>query len=322
MTDKKLDFTKYTGTRADSLIDDNIRILKMLKWPERAVDVVIDTDTYNEIDDQYALVYALRSEDRMSIKAIYAAPFDNEKSGGPEKGMELSFNEIMKVLKLSKHGQMMDKVYRGSRQFMTDNEPVESDAAKDLVDRAKAYSEDNPLYVIGLGAITNIASALLMDPSIINRIVLIWLGGHSFEWNSSHEFNMFQDVNAARVVFDSKVPLVLIPCVGVTSSLTTSKPELEYWLRDKSELCNYLIDITIEEAKRFHTSDVWTRPIWDVSAIAWLVNKDYLSDRIEHAPIAEYDDYYSFDHRRHLIRYVDGIRRDLVFADLFKKLAR
>ena len=85
----------HAKTRAD--IDTNVKILKKLKWPEHKVDVVIDTDTYNEIDDQYAIAYALRSEDRMTVKAIYAAPFDNDKCADAKEGMELSFKEIHNI---------------------------------------------------------------------------------------------------------------------------------------------------------------------------------------------------------------------------------
>ena len=42
------------------------------------VDVVIDTDTYNEIDDQFAVSYLLRSKDRLNTVALYAAPFFND----------------------------------------------------------------------------------------------------------------------------------------------------------------------------------------------------------------------------------------------------
>ena len=321
---KDFDRTKYAGDRADHIIEDDIRILKMLRWPEHTVDVVIDTDTFNEIDDQYAIVYALRSRDRMNVKAIYAAPFDNEKCHGPKEGMELSYNEIFNILTLAGEEEIKKNVYSGSTEFLDPQkmEPVDSPAARDLVERAKGYTEENPLYVIALGAITNIASAMLMDPSIVNRIVLIWLGGHSFEWSNSHEFNMLQDVASARVIFDSKVALVLLPCMGVVSGFATSQPELEYWLRGKNDLCNYLVDITTKEASVHNKIETWTRSIWDVTAVAWLVNPAFEADRIEHSPIDEFDDHYAFDHGRHLIRYVYGVKRDLIFKDLFDKLSK
>lgn len=53
--------------------------IRMLQCPEHPVDVVLDTDTYNEVDDQFALAYLLRNQDRLRTQAVYAAPFLNEK---------------------------------------------------------------------------------------------------------------------------------------------------------------------------------------------------------------------------------------------------
>ena len=60
--------------------------------------MVLDTDTYNETDDQFALVYALLSPERLQVEAIYAAPFHNRRSTGPGHGMELSYQEILRLL--------------------------------------------------------------------------------------------------------------------------------------------------------------------------------------------------------------------------------
>ena len=73
-------------------------LLKRLERPKEAADVVLDTDTFNEIDDQYALAYMLLSADRLNVKAIYAAPFSNEKAAAPAEGMEKSYQEILKLL--------------------------------------------------------------------------------------------------------------------------------------------------------------------------------------------------------------------------------
>ena len=52
------------------------------------IDMVLDTDTYNEVDDQFALAYALRSDDRLNVKSVYAAPFYNARASSPADGME------------------------------------------------------------------------------------------------------------------------------------------------------------------------------------------------------------------------------------------
>ena len=49
----------------------NERILHRLRWPEKPVDVVLDTDTYNEVDDQFALAYMIASDDKLNVKALW-----------------------------------------------------------------------------------------------------------------------------------------------------------------------------------------------------------------------------------------------------------
>ncbi|MCI8292837.1 MAG: nucleoside hydrolase [Hespellia sp.] len=302
---------------------DQAKLISRLEKPTGKVDVVIDTDTYNEIDDQFALAYLIKSDDKLNLKAIYAAPFSNHKSSGPADGMEKSYQEIMNVLTLMEREDLKEIVFRGSESYMpSETEPVLSDAAKDLANRAMQYTQEQPLYVIAIGAITNVSSAILLEPEIKNRIVLIWLGGHALHWPHTREFNMYQDVAGARIVFGCGVPLVQLPCKGVVSAFTTSGPELEYHLRGKNKLCDYLIDVTTREAMKAYGGSTWTRPIWDVTAVAWLLEGDFMEDCLIHSPIPEYDDRYALDNTRHFIRYVYYIKRDNLFADLFRKLAK
>lgn len=302
---------------------DQAKLILRLRKPVGKADVVIDTDTYNEIDDQFALAYLIRSDEKLNLKAIYAAPFFNHKSSGPADGMEKSYQEILRVLTLMEREDLKDVVFRGSTQYMpSEDEPVISDAAKDLAARAMEYTEDNPLYVIAIGAITNVASALLLKPEIKDRIVLIWLGGNALHWPHNKEFNLYQDVAGARIVFGCQVPLVQLPCMGVVSAFTTSGPELEHHLRGKNKICDYLVDVTTKEALECYGGSTWTRPIWDVTAVAWLLDGDFMEESLIHSPIPEYDDRYAFDNNRHFIKYVYHINRDNLFADLFKKLTK
>lgn len=303
---------------------DSERLLR-LDRPKGVVDVVLDTDAYNEIDDQFALAYLLRAPDRARIKAIYAAPFHNERSSGPEDGMEKSHREILTLLRLAGEDRLLPSVFKGARGYMADEKsPAPSAAVDDLVARAMRYTPENPLYVVAIGAITNIASALVLHPEIRERIVLVWLGGHALEWEHTREFNMQQDVAAARVVFGCGVPLVQLPCMGVVSAFTTTGPELAHWLRGRNALCDYLVDNTVREAETYAKGKPWSRPIWDVTAVAWVLDRAcaLVADRLIHSPIPQYDHHYSHDPRRHLIRYVYHVYRDRLFEDLFTRLAR
>ena len=62
---------------------NDLQRLQNLSVPTGTVDCVLDTDTYNEIDDQYALSLMMKSE-KCHVRAIYAAPFFNNNSASPE----------------------------------------------------------------------------------------------------------------------------------------------------------------------------------------------------------------------------------------------
>lgn len=295
--------------------------IKKLSVPTGKIDVVLDTDAYNEIDDQFAIAYMLKSKYKLNVKAICAAPFHNGRSGGPKDGMEKSYDEILRLLSMMK--EEVD-VFKGSTSYLPDEHtPVVSPAAQDLVERAKQYSPEHPLYVVAIGAITNIASAILIDPSIIENIVVIWLGGHALHYHDTKEFNMSQDVAAARVVMGSGVPLVQLPCEGVVSEFRLSKPELEYWLKGKNELAEYLATNTIEHAESYAKGIPWTRAIWDVTAVAWLLNDDsqFMDWRIIPTPTPTYDGSYEVNDKGAPMVYVYHIRRDWLMNDVLKKLA-
>lgn len=294
--------------------------LKNLSVPKGKIDVALDTDTYNEIDDQFALAYLLSSKEKLNTKAIYAAPFFNARSNGPEEGMEKSYAEIKNILSLMKENV---EVFKGSKSYLHDeNTPVESDAADDLIKRAKSYSAEKPLYVVAIGAITNIASALIKAPEIAENIVIVWLGGHARHFHDTNEFNMKQDIAAARVIMKSGVPFVQLPCMGVVSGFTVSKPELECWFKGKNELADYLAKSTVEEAEIYTEVKTWTRCIWDVTAVAWLLNDDdrFMLSRIEKTSLPTYDYHYTADPDGEPMRYVYHINRDVLLADLVKKI--
>src|SRR5919202_1636970 len=142
--------------------------------PAGVVRVVVDTDTYNEIDDQFAVVYALLSPERIRVEALYAAPFHNQRSTGPEDGMHKSYDELLRLLeRLPEHRST--PVHHGSGNWLAAaDRPLPSPAATDLVERAGGT--DGPLYVVTLGAPTNVASALLAAAAIADSIVGVWRG--------------------------------------------------------------------------------------------------------------------------------------------------
>ena len=294
--------------------------IQNLSVPTGRVDVVLDTDACNEIDDQFAISYLLRSPERCCVKALYAAPYFNKRSESPADGMEKSYREILRLLELLGEERT---VLRGSDRYLENEQtPVLSDAARDLAARAEAYSPEHPLYVVAIGAITNVASALLLNPRVAENTVVVWLGGHAHHYHDTKEFNMFQDIAAARVVMQSGVPLVQLPCRGVVSEFTLSRQELEYWFVGKNALVTYLASTTIEHAESYAAGRAWTRVIWDVTAVAWLLNEGdrFLYTRTVPVRLPGYDGLYEQASLAHSMSYVYYVKRDALLNDLIQKI--
>jgi purine nucleosidase len=303
--------------RMNGQIIPTAKLLEKLDFPKGKIRMVLDTDAYNEVDDQFAIAYALKSPDRLQVEAIYAAPFLNKRSTGAGDGMEKSYDEILRVLEqmgVASEGF----VYRGATDFIVDaGGPVRSEAVDDLIRRAMSSPEGDPLYVVAIGAITNVASAIMLEPAIIEHIVVVWLGGHAMHWKDTKEFNLKQDVPSVRIVLDSGVPLVLIPCMGVTSHLLTTLVEIKANMGNAGGIGSFLTG-RVEDYTDDHFG--YSKVIWDIAAIACLLDERFFESSLIASPIVTDQMTWSFDSSRHFVRCLTFVHRDRIFRDLFTKL--
>ena len=282
------------------------------------INAILDTDTFNEIDDQFALVQMLFSKERINVQSINAAPFSmNNRSDNPEKGMELSYDEILRLLEKVKF-QKDNFVFKGSKKYVGfEKKPVNSPAADNIIESALKCSDKNPLYVIAIGAISNVASALLKEPKIIDKIVVVWLGGNALYWPQNEEFNLKQDVGGAQVLFDSGVSLVMVPCKGVTSHLISTVPEIEKYIESQGAIGKFLA-MRFKEYNDNHKG--WSKEIWDMAAVGFVINDKWAPTNIIPSPILLDDMKWKIDSNRHPIKIVYEIKRDAILKDFITKL--
>ena len=78
----------------------------------------------------------------------------------------------------------------------------------------------------------------------------------------------------------------------------------------------------IEEGRRWAQVETWSRVIWDVTAVAWLLDGEFMDDTLLHSPIPQYDDTCTPSNTRHFMRYVYNIHRDVLLKDLVQKLTK
>ena len=296
--------------------------LKMLLPPEPGAEVLLDTDAFNEIDDPFAIAYLISSPELKPV-AICAAPFLNERSVSPEDGMEKSYAEIQKVLRLAGREDLLSCVCRGAGRFLdAGGGPVECDATERIIREALRHDTKNPLYVVSIGAATNTASALLLCPEIRERMTVVWLGGNASFWRDAREFNLMQDRRAACILAESGVPFVRLPCLGTVDRFYSTEPELKHWLSGRNPLADYLAQNAIAAANSYAEGKPWSRVIWDVTAVAWLKNRGerFLFSSLGPAQTVS-EDYRMIPFAgAQTMRTVTYVRRDELMEDLFRLL--
>jgi len=341
---------------------------RRLAPPRGPLRVVIDTDTENEIDDQFALAWAFASRDRLEIEGVYAEPYSfgiyrddlirtaalldagmalpdelkplagwvtNLARAGrhprdlafvpPDEGMERSYQEILKVDALMGAG-LADRTFRGAPRYLTGYDaPVESDAVAHLIERAMAPS-DRPLYVVAIGAVTNVASALLLEPRIVGRIVVVWTSGYP-TWSGmyNYSFNLEQDLLGSQLLFRSGVPLVYLPGYYLGAQLRLSLPEIEAWIRGKGAIGDYLHHLYLHNPLHPQRGIV-ERPgsswvIWDLINFAWLLEPSWVPTRFVPTPRLGDDQRWHTDGAPgHEMLEAYEISRDGIMTDFLAKL--
>lgn len=120
----------------------------------------------------------------------------------------------------------------GSTSQMTKKLELTNDAPKQLVRLIK----QNPgaVTILALGPLTNIATALELDPSIIKKIknLVIMGGAINVPGNKSRvaEFNFFVDPEAAKIVLNSNLKIILVPLDACNEILMTKDDIGEFGL--------------------------------------------------------------------------------------------
>lgn len=249
---------------------------------DRVKKVIFDADAGNEIDDQYALAYAV-SSDRINVVSVNASQFLNTALAPTrEAAMMDGYNEIKKVLSLI--GREDIPVYKGVGDTVTKPDddgigyptviPKDAEAVDNIISTAKSSNEI--VYIMTTGCATNIACAIAKDPSIKDKICVIWLGANHYD-SGAGEFNFGQDRTAGRYMMNSGVKLVWVPAQSSDSTkgtqvLKTNRAFLEENFKGSDPLSRFFGgELPLEHDGSFETNkDGWWHIFWDSAATAIL----------------------------------------------------
>lgn len=289
-----------------------------LEPPCGKVSVILDTDAACEVDDQFAIAYAVRAAEagELILEGIHAS-LSGENTA---EGLEKNYQEILNVLDHLHSPAYKEKSFRGCTEKCKD-QPIMSEAVEHLIQVANDETREGPLYVVAIGGGTNIASAMMAAPEIKEKIVLVWIAGNSLHWSNTLERNLHCDSVASEYIFNSGVPMVLLPAYSVVSELRTSIFELEHYLADKNDICRYLVQLVRDyNGCEKIEGTAWSKVIWGVAGIAYVLRPWCFGTRLVPTSVFQY--HWASNPQKPLMRIADNVKRDEIFMDMFDKLSK
>ncbi len=292
---------------------------------QKKIRMIVHTDCKNEADDQYAVAHHLMTP-KFDVKGIVAGHFDKANRGRyPEGGTaQASLEEVEKVLSLM-HLEDACPVYKGSERALEDEQtPLDCPGVRFIIE--EAMKEDTrPLFIAMQGAITDLASAILLEPKICERMTAIWIGGGVYP-DGGFEFNLMQDIHGANVVMKSSMPLWQVP-MNVYKQMAVSLAELELKVRPYGEIGNYLFTQMAELNSKLADVPTWPHgEIWglgDQAVIAVLMEENEKTDSFEMIPAPCFETEtmkYIHGQNNRKIRVYHKLNDRLTLEDFFCKL--
>jgi inosine-uridine nucleoside N-ribohydrolase len=282
--------------------------------------VIINTDAKNEADDQFAIVHALLSPS-LEIRGVIAAHFGTSRS---DRSMEESREEIDLLIDLLGDEHRVTVANGAPEAIANEQTPTDSAGAQLIIAESNLATAQEPLFVAFLGPLTDMASAILLDPEIVHRdVVVIWIGGVGYGGVEAYpgiEFNLRNDIAAANVVYDSGITVWQVPS-NVYSMVSVSYTELEEKIGATSKLADYLISQMAEWNRVHHPGPIESRSLGDSPAISLLLYPRGGNFRILPAPRFGQEGHY-LPGSGHPIRVVESVDVRFLVEDMFAKIRK
>lgn len=291
----------------------------------KKIRMIVYTDCKNEADDQFALVHHLMTP-KFIIKGIIAGHFNRRPHQyGEGNTAQASMDEVKKILQLMElEGDV--PVYKGA-EYPLENEKTAriSDAAKFIIEEAMR-EDTHPLFIACQGAVTDLASAILIQPEICEKITAIWIGGGAYP-EGGFEFNLMQDITAANVIFCSSMKVWQIP-VNAYKNVNVSLAELQYKVSNCGAIGEYLFEQMIAlNMERKHV-EYWpqgeTWVLGDSPTIGVLLMQlmdESIYDMVDAPRVDPENMKYLPGESNRKIRVYHEIDEQLIIRDFFAKLA-
>jgi len=234
------------------------------------IPVILSTDVGNEIDDQWAVTYLLL-QPRFKVLGVMSAHAPSITAPAGKTSLRILVDVVENRLGMRTHPPLIEG---GSEPLTNETTPISSPAVQFLIRESKPFSRDNRLTVLVIGAATDIASAILTDPGIVERIRVVQMG--FYDERGGEEFNIANDVHAVQAIMESNVPLAIGPGKVCRENLALTLQQAKDMLASHGPIGAWLLEEFeawyFRNVKPIRVNDFsksW--PIWDNITLAFVL---------------------------------------------------
>jgi purine nucleosidase len=295
-----------------------VLLLALANSAQARIPVILSTDTGNEIDDQWVVAHIL-THPELDVLAIISMHAPSLPPPAGRSSYLIILDEVENRMKMRVH----PPIFEGASLPLADAKTPRPSAGVDfIIEASKRFSKSNRLDVLAIGAGTDVASAILKDPSIVDRIRVFGMGFKSWE-DGGDEYNVLNDVTAWQVILNSDLP-VAVGCGDVArASLSLSLDQARDLVSAHGPVGNWLWKEFeawywrhIKPLRKDDFSKPWI--IWDEVSLAYVLGMT--TQEVRPRPLLRDD--LKFDHPKtdKTITWVTDIDEKRLWEDFLLRL--
>jgi purine nucleosidase len=256
--------------------------------------VWIDADTGNEMDDLYAIARVLM-DTTVEVVGISSAHFNNvelltEKQWNSYPTKKINTAKLSQDLneKLLEYLNKMNIPHPPGASKMIGHawgqtDPRDSPAARSIIKKAHEFRPGEKLDIISIGAVTNLASAIILDSLIVPKIRCYLLAA-KFDpvnnvWDKS-EFNVRNDLNAFDYILNKESLEIFIMPANIAYPLQFSRSDCKIKLNNKE---NKLFTLLLNRWADVTTGQTWV--MWDLALVEAYLSDDLATRENRYTPL-------------------------------------
>lgn len=290
--------------------------------PEYSPRVILDCDTKNEVDDQFAIAHALGLPPG-TLDVLGVVSVHNTTAHGPAS-RDLYQEEAERVVALC--GGDVPCIPGAEHPMDGRHEPVKSAGLDFLIEEAKR----DPLTIIATGPATDVASMLLAAPEVRENIRVVWLGGFGGakdyeKFKMGGELNGRADIAAWRALFEDSVELLQAPGWSGPHKILVEAAAFAEELRALGRpVADYLAEILLEWVSGYdgNVDPQGQKIIWDVACVSAVADPESVALGRLAVPALDAAGAHDFSRRGREVDVVTDLDEKRVMGSLMAALSR